>query len=161
MPITNIARVALLSAITLASATASFAVDDIIKPAPTPMPAAGPTVTAAQQFCGDPTGKVDELLQRYSTQKGLKEVYKSVDYVAYSDDDKNSTVMYTFTTTGHPAHPSAICRKLTKEGESAVIKMEVVCEAKDEPCTRLKNDFNVMLAKMQVEVNDQIEAKKK
>jgi hypothetical protein len=161
MPITYIARVALLSAITLATATAAFAVDDIIKPAPTPMPAAGPTVTAAQQFCGDPTGKAEELLQRYSTQKGLKEVYKSVDYVAYSDDSKNSTVMYTFTTKGHPAHPSAICRKLTKEGESSIIKMEVVCEGKDEPCIKLKNDFNVMLAKMQVEVNQQIEAQKK
>ncbi len=161
MPITNIARVALLSAVTLATATGAFAVDDIIKPEPTPMPAAGPTVTAAQQFCGDPTGKVDELLERYSTQKGLKEVYKSVDYIAYSDDAKNSTVMYTFTTKGHPAHPSAVCRKLTKEGESAVIKMEVVCEGKDEPCTKLKNDFNVMLAKMQVEVNQQIEAQKK
>jgi hypothetical protein len=69
----------------------------IVKIAPTPMPAAGPTVAAAQEFCGDATGKAEELIERYSTKPGLKQVFKSADYVAFSDDEKNSSVMYTFT----------------------------------------------------------------
>ena len=136
----------------------AFAADDFVKPAPTPMPSAGPTVEAAQQFCGDPTGKAEELITRYSTQQGLKETYKSVDYVAYSDDDKNPTVIYTFTTKGHAAHPAIVCRKQVKEGENLVLKMEIVCEGGKEACDKLRNDFNVINAQMQTEVDNKIKA---
>lgn len=141
-----------------ASATFVFADEAVVKPDATPAPSAGPTVAAAQAFCGDPTGKANELYARYSSQKDLKEVYKSVDYVALSDDDKNSSVMYTFTTKGHPAHPAAVCRKLVKEGDQAVIKMVVVCDGEKEACGKLQNDFNVMTAKMQAEVDNQVKA---
>ncbi|NOT69819.1 MAG: hypothetical protein HOP09_00655 [Hyphomicrobium sp.] len=139
-----------------AAASGAFAADEIVKVAPTPMPAAGPTVAAAQQFCGEPTAKADELIARYSTAKGLSETYKSVDYVAYSDDAKNPTVVYTFTTKGHPAHPAAVCRKQVKEGDALVLKMQVVCDGAKEPCDKLRNDFNVMNAKMQAAVDNQI-----
>jgi hypothetical protein len=145
---------ACLSALALASS--AFAADDIIKPAPTPMPAAGPTVAAAQGFCGEAVAKAEDLITRYSSAKGLKETYKSVDYVAYADDEKAPTVMYTFTTKGHPAHPAAVCRKSVQEGDTLVLKMEIICDGAKEPCDKLRNDFNVMNAKMQVEVNDKI-----
>ena len=123
--------------------------DPIVKVAPTPMPAAGPTVANAEQFCGDPAGKAEELIQRYSTKPGLKQVYKSADYVAFSDDEKNASVMYTFTAKGHPAYPAAVCRKPVREGGNLVIKMSVVCDGAAEACGKLRNDFNVMTAKMQ------------
>ena len=137
----------------------AYAAEDFVKPAPTPAPTAGPTLAAAAEFCGDPSAKAPELFTRYSTQKGLKEVYKSIDYVAYSDDEKNSAVMYTFTVAGHPAHPAAVCRKIVKEAENLVVKMFVVCEGEQEACGKLQNDFNVMTAKMQLEVNDKVNAK--
>ena len=133
-----------------------LAADDIVKPAPTPMPAAGPTVAAATSSAAIPLGKADELITRYSTAKGLKETYKSVDYVAFSDDDKLPSVVYTFTTKGHPAHPAAVCRKQVKEGDNLVMKMQVVCDGAKEPCDKLRNDFNVMNAKMQAEVDNKI-----
>lgn len=139
----------------IASAAASAA-DDIVKPAPTPPPSAGPTIAAAQGFCGDKMAKADELISRYSTAQGLKETYKSVDYVAYADDEKAPTVMYTFTTKGHPAHPAAVCRKMVKEGDSLLVKMDVVCDGEKEACDKLRNDFNVMNAKMQAEVDNKI-----
>lgn len=123
-----------------------------------PAPAAGPTVAAAEAFCGDPTGKAEDLFQRYSTANGLKQVYTSDQYVAYSDDEKNGTVMYTFTVKGNPAHPAAVCRKLVKEGDQAVIKMVVVCDGDQDACANLQNDFNVLTAKMQAEVDGQIGA---
>jgi hypothetical protein len=141
-----------------AFSTAVFADENFVKPAATPMPAAGPTVVAAQQFCGDPTGKAEELITRYSTQAGLKQTYKSVDYVAYSDDEKNPTVVYTFTTKGHAAHPAIVCRKQVKDGDSLVLKMEIVCEGGKEACDKLRNDFNVINAQMQTEVDNQIKA---
>lgn len=145
-------------------APASFAAD---APAPTAAPAepakpaAGPTIAAAGAFCGDPTAKADELLTRYSTAKGLKEVYKSEQYIAFSDDDKNSTVTYTFTIKTHAAHPAAVCRKIVKEGDAMIVKMAIVCDGNADACTTLKNDFNVLNAKMQAEVDQQIAGAKK
>jgi hypothetical protein len=145
----------------LSFALPAFADEPLVKLSPTPMPAAGPTVAAAQEFCGEPTGKAEELIERYASRPGLKEVYKSDQYVAYSDDDKNSSVMYTFTAKGHPAYPAAVCRKPVQEGDNLVIKMAVVCDGETEACNKLRNDFNVMTAKMQAEVDQQIAAQKK
>lgn len=136
----------------------AVAADDIVKPAATPAPAAGPTVAAAKQFCGDTIAKADELFTRYSTDKNLIETYKSVDYVAYADSKEAPTVMYTFTTKGQPAHPAAVCRKQSKEGDNIVLRMEVVCDGEKEACDKLRNDFNVMNAKMQVEVDNKIKS---
>ena len=145
---------ALISAVALA--LPAGAADDIVKPAQTPAPQAGPTLAAATQFCGEPAAKAEELITRYSTSKTLKETYKSVDYVAYADDDKAPTVMYTFTTKGHPAYPAAVCRKSVKEGDNLVLKMQVVCDGAKEPCDKLRNACNVMNAKMQAEVDTKI-----
>lgn len=140
----------------VAMALPALAVDDLVKPAPTPAPTAGPTLAAATQFCGDPSAKAEELITRYSTAKGLIETYRSIDYVAVSDDAKVPTVVYTFTTKGHPAHPAAVCRKQVKEGDALVLKMQIVCDGAKEPCDKLRNDFNVMNAKMQAEVDNKI-----
>jgi hypothetical protein len=158
---TSLCIAASIFAALVAVAGTANAGEPIVKVAPTPMPSAGPTVEAAQEFCGDPTGKAEELIQRYSTKPGLKQVYKSDQYVAFSDDDKNSTVMYTFTAKGHPAYPAAVCRKPVQKGDNLVITMSVVCDGKADACDKLRNDFNVMTAKMQAEVNEKIAEQKK
>jgi hypothetical protein len=135
--------------------------EPLVKLAPTPAPSAGPTLAAAEEFCGDPAGKAEALIDLYSKKPGLKEVYKSTDYVAYSDDDKNASVMYTFTTKNHPAYPAAVCRKPVQEGSNLVIKMSVVCDGNEEACAKLRNDFNVMTAKMQAEVDQKLAQEKK
>jgi hypothetical protein len=145
----------------LAFALPALAEEPIVKLAPTPMPSAGPTVKAVQEFCGDPTASAAELIERYSSKPGLKQVYKSDQYVAYSDDEKNASVMYTFTAKGHPAYPAAVCRKPVQQGDNLVITMSVVCDGDKEACAKLQNDFNVMTAKMQAEVDQKIAAGKK
>ena len=159
--IRSLRTIASAIAITLALTHGALAADDIVKPAATPMPTAGPTVAAATEFCGEITGTADELFTRYSTQTGLKEVYKSDQFVAYSDDDKASTVTYTFTLKSHAAHPAAVCRKLVKEGDALIVKMVVVCDGEAGACSNLNNDFNVLNAKMQAEVDQQIAGAKK
>jgi hypothetical protein len=153
--------IAPIGAVLLALSLPALAEGPVVKLAPTPMPSSGPTVTAAEAFCGDPSAKAEELIARYSAKPELKRVYKSDQYVAYSDDEKNSTVMYTFTVKGHPAHPAAVCRKPVQKGDNLVITMSVVCDGEKEACTKLQNDFNVMTAKMQAEVDQKIEAQKK
>ena len=113
-------------------------------------------MSAATEFCGDASGKAEELIARYSTKSGLKQVYTSDLYIAFSDDPKNATVMYTFTTKNNPAHPAAVCRKVVRVGNALTVQMKVVCDGKDEACAKLQNDFNVMTAKMQAEVDEQI-----
>ncbi len=154
-------RAASALVVAFAFSQAALAVDDIVKPAATPMPSVGPTVAAAQQFCGDATGKADDLMMRYSSDTALKEVYKSVDYIALADDKTNATKMYTFTIKGHPAHPAAVCRRIVKDGDAMVVKMEIVCEGGKEACDKLRNDFNVMTARMQADVDQKIAAEKK
>lgn len=141
--------------------TPAFGADDIVQPAPSPGPSAGPTLAAAQAFCGETSGKAADLIARYSADSKFKQVYKSSDFIAFADDEKNPTLMYTFTAAGHPAHPTAVCRKIVKDGDTAVIKMEIVCDGAVEPCSKLRNDFNVLTAKMQTEVDQRIAAEKK
>lgn len=69
--------------------------------------------------------------------------------------------MYTFTTPGHPAHPAAVCRKPMKDGDKLIIKMVVVCDGEKDACAKLRNDFNVMTAKMQVEADQMMARDKK
>lgn len=118
-------------------------------------------MSAATEFCGDASGKAEELITRYSSKAGLQNVYTSDLYTAFSDDPKNATVMYTFTTKHNPAYPAAVCRKVVHEGDALTVQMKVVCDGKQEACAKLQNDFNVMTAKMQAEVDQQIAAQKK
>lgn len=143
------------------AAAPALADDSIVKLPATPAPAAGPTMTAAQEFCGEASGKAEDLISRYTSKSGLQKVYESDQYMAYSDDPKNATVMYTFTTKKNPAYPAAVCRKVERKGDNLVIAMKVVCDGNSEACAKLQNDFNVMNAQMQAQVDQQIAAQKK
>ncbi|MEQ1718566.1 MAG: hypothetical protein ABL907_21710 [Hyphomicrobium sp.] len=149
-------RAALFVAAALAFAAPARAEEAIVKPEATPAPKAGPTVAAAEAFCGDPVAKAEELFTRYSTNPALKQVHKTTEFVAYSDSEKSATVMYTFTVKGQAAHPAAVCRKIVKDGDAAVIKMDIVCDGGEEACTTLRNAFNVLTAQMQAEADSRI-----
>ncbi|WP_024275635.1 hypothetical protein [Hyphomicrobium sp. 802] len=145
----------------LIAATSALADDSIVKLPATPAPSAGPTMMAAQEFCGEASGKAEDLISRYTSKAGLQKVYESDQYLAYSDDPKNATVMYTFTTKKNPAYPAAVCRKIEHKGDNLVIAMKVVCDGNGEACAKLQNDFNVMNAQMQAQVDQQIAGQKK
>ena len=145
----------------VAAVSPALADDAVVKLPATPMPTAGPTTAAAQEFCGEPTGKAMDLISRYSSKAGLQKVYESDKYLAYSDDPKNATVMYTLTTKKNPAYPAAVCRKVVRKGDLLTIAMKVVCDGERLACASLENDFNVMNAEMQAQVDQQIAGTKK
>ncbi len=153
-----LAAAAFTAAFVIAAPAASRAEDPVVKHAETPAPSAGPTKAAAEGFCGDPTGTADDLMQRYMGQAGLKEVDKSEQYVTYSDDAKNASVMYNFSTEKNPAHPVAVCRKLVKDGEQMTLKYNVVCGGEAVACAKATSDFNTLIARMQLEVDNQVKA---
>lgn len=145
----------------LFAASPVLADDSIVKLPATPAPTAGPTTTAAQAFCGEATGKAVDLIERYTSKAGLQKVYESDQYLAYSDDPKNPTAMYTFTTKRNAAYPAAVCRKVERRGDNLTIAMKVVCDGDQTACASLENDFNVMNAQMQAQVDQQISGQKK
>lgn len=149
-------RVRTLVAALILTAAPACAEESAVAPAPTPAPSAGPTRAAAEGFCGEATAAAKDLIARLSSDAKLKQVYKSGQYLAYADSDKDPTVMYTLTTDSNPAHPAAVCRRIVKEGESAVIKMNIVCDGNAEECRKLTNEFTVMTAQMQQEVEKKI-----
>lgn len=155
------ARFLAVAVLALTLAAPLRAEENIVAPAPTPAPAAGPTKSAAEGFCGEAAVSAKDLIQRYSTDAKLKQVYKSNEYLAYADNDKEPTVMYTLTTDAHAAHPAAVCRRIVKEGESAVINMNIVCDGAKDACTKLTNDFSLLTAQMQAAVDAKIKAQGK
>jgi hypothetical protein len=118
-------------------------------------------MAAAQEFCGEASGKAEDLIARYSSKAGLQKVYDTDQYLAYSDDPKNATVMYTITTKKNPAYPAIVCRKVQRQGDNLVMAMKVVCDGDKTACAKLQNDFNVINAEMQAQVDQQIAGQKK
>lgn len=151
-------RATFLAAAFLVLMPAARAEEPLVAPAATPAPAAGPTKSAAEGFCGEAMAGAKDLIARYSADAKLKQVYKSTQFIAYADDENNPTVMYTLTTDSHPAHPAAVCRRIVKEGDSAVIKMTIACEGAAVECKSLTNEFNVMTAQMQAEVDAKLKS---
>jgi hypothetical protein len=58
-------------------------------------------------------------------------------------DLANHTV-WSFTPSGHPAHPSAVKRVSVKEGDSIGIQMSVLCQSTKEACDRLVAEFQAL-----------------
>ena len=148
--------VAVIACLACSIAAGAFAGDDLLSQSPSSTAKAGPTRAAAQQFCGEPADRAEILIARYAQAPNLKKVYESPDYIAYADDEKSPTVMYTLTTNKHPAYPAAVCRKTVKDGDNLVMKMEIVCDGKEEACGTLSKDFTAMNAVMQSQVDSKI-----
>lgn len=147
----------LASGLWLAAPVGGRAEEPIVKHEPTPAPSSGPTLAAAEGFCGEPTAKADELAKRYMGQEGLQKIDDgSKQYLTYTDDPKNASVMYNFSTEDNPAHPVAVCRKLVREGEQITLKYNVVCGGSEDACAKATSDFNVLIARMQAQVNQQV-----
>jgi hypothetical protein len=148
-------------AVVLLAASPVMADDSLVKLPVTPAPLAGPTTAAATAFCGEAPGKAEDLIGRYSSKAGLQKVYETDQYLAYADDPKNATVMYTFTTKHNPAYPAVVCRKVERRGDNLTVAMKVICDGEQNACAKLRNDFNVMNAEMQAAVDHKIAEQKK
>lgn len=113
----------------------------------------------AAGFCGLAGGTPGELLDRVRAMPGIKEVHRDRDYAAFQDP-ATSTV-FTFTEAAQPAHPAAVCRKPVQKGDTLEIEMSIVCAGAERHCTQLEGDFKLLNAKMQADINNQIQAGKK
>ena len=110
-------------------------------------------------FCGTETGAPDVLKQKIQAMAGIKEIHRDRDFVAFQDPA--SSTVYTFSEPANAAHPAAVCRRPVQKGDVLEIEMAIVCKGAEAKCTTLEADFKLLNAKMQADVNNQIQAGKK
>lgn len=99
-----------------------------------------------QDLCGRPTEAPEALLQRLAKTEKLPEIHRDKAYVALHDKARGTT--WTFTVAGHPAHPSAVCRRPVQDGERLRIEMNVSCSAAEAECEKLVNAFQALNQRM-------------
>jgi hypothetical protein len=104
-------------------------------------PAAG-----AEDLCGRPMEAPGALLERLAKTENLPEIHRDKGYVALHD--KARSITWTFTLPGHPAHPSAVCRRPVQEGDRWRIEMRVACRAVDAECEKLVDGFEKLNERM-------------
>jgi hypothetical protein len=56
-------------------------------------------------------------------------------------EDRSTMSLWSFTPSGHPAHPAAIHRKVIQEGNNIFVKMDVLCEPPKPACDKVVTDF--------------------
>lgn len=64
-------------------------------------------------------------------------------------DDKANRTLWSFTQPGHPAHPAAVRRMVVMENGQASIKMNALCQATQEACDSMLEEFRRMNAALQ------------
>jgi hypothetical protein len=100
----------------------------------------------AQDLCGRPREAPGPLFERLSKTEKLAEIHRDKAYVALHDKARDTT--WTFTVAGHPAHPSAVCRRPVKDGDRLRIEMNVACGAPEAECEKLVDAFENLNQRM-------------
>ncbi len=106
------------------------------------------TGVAAQpnDLCGRPQEKAGALFERLTKSEKLPEIHRDKAYVALFDKARETT--WTFTVAGHPAHPSAVCRQVVKDGDRLRIDTNIACSAAEAECEKLANAFEELNQRM-------------
>jgi len=113
----------------------------------------GATPALADDLCGRPMEAPEALFQRLAKTEKLPEIHRDKAYVALHDKARDTT--WTFTAAGHPAHPSAICRRPVQDGDRLRIEMNVSCGAAEAECEKLVNAFQELNRHMLQEIEKQ------
>jgi hypothetical protein len=110
--------------------------------------------SAAEDFCGVPSGDPAAIMDGVMKMPGVKQAFNGPEYVAYSDPATET--MFTFTRSGlGPAHPAAVCRKPVRAGDAITLQMVIVCRGAVDACQRLESDFKLLNAKMEAHIRGQ------
>ena len=104
-------------------------------------------------LCGRPQERPEAMFERLSKAEKLPEIHRDKAYVALFDKARDTT--WTFTVAGHPAHPSAVCRRPVQDGDRLRIEMNVSCAAPEAECEKLVNAFQELNQRMLQELEKQ------
>lgn len=111
------------------------------------------TPALAQDLCGRPPEAPQALFERLTKTEKLKEVSRDKSYIALNDTATDT--VWTFTVAGHPAHPTALCRRLVPDGNEMRLQMNVQCNASEAECRKLVDAFQDLNQRMIREIKKQ------
>jgi hypothetical protein len=63
-------------------------------------------------------------------------------------EDRQNSTLWSFTPQGHAAHPSAVRRKITQNGDDVFVEMAIRCEAAKPACDKLSAEFTQLNERM-------------
>jgi hypothetical protein len=66
-------------------------------------------------------------------------------------EDPATMSIWSFTSSGHPAHPAAVRRAVTQQGDKIFVDMSVLCEAAKSACDKLVAEFNALNRNLRAE----------
>jgi hypothetical protein len=69
--------------------------------------------------------------------------------------EADGLTIWSFTPSGHPAHPAAAKRVLFKDQEGWQIKMDILCEADKAACDQFVKDFEALNEQMRQYIEQQ------
>jgi hypothetical protein len=110
-----------------------------------------PAAAEETALCGGPGGAPVDVQARVVAAQ-VPEVFRDKEFVAYQD--KDTFTMWTFTLPGHPAHPTVVCRRPVRSGDSITLQMDIVCKAAEKPCADLGQQFKELNAQMQTAIEN-------
>jgi hypothetical protein len=110
------------------------------------------TIAEANPICGmkyvSPS-QVEKVLKR---QKKLSPNAIDPLYTSYLDQSsRTEIVLWAFTRSGNPSHPSVICRKMTLESKGWMMRMDARCGGPKAACDKMVSDFSELNRKISQE----------
>lgn len=114
---------------------------------------AGDAGAQSADICGRPKERPEALFERLSKDEKLAEIHRDKAYIALFDKARDTT--WTFTVAGHPAHPSAVCRRPVQDGGQLRIEMNVACAAAEGECEKLVKAFQELNQRMLQDIQKQ------
>jgi hypothetical protein len=141
----------MLRKIALASVLAAVLAMPVIADEPQAKPDAAPPAAAAAEepgndaVCGLSADNASTLITLVEELK-LAETPAPEGYKSWQDNQNR--INWTVTTPGHPAHPSAICRKVVQDQLRADVKMELRCDGPQAACDDLVGLFQTLTDQM-------------
>jgi hypothetical protein len=111
------------------------------------------TAAEANPICGlkyvSPS-QVEKVLKR---QKKLSPNSADSLYTSYLDQSsRTEIVLWAFTRSGNPSHPSVICRRMTLESKGWMMRMDARCGGPKAACDKMVSDFSNLNRKISQEL---------
>ena len=90
---------------------------------------------------------VSEALESLSNDKQA-EIRKERNWAIVNTKGTDEMSIYSFTPSGHPAHPAVVKRTVYEENGTVNIALHALCEAEKNECDKLVNQFQEMVNNM-------------
>jgi hypothetical protein len=107
------------------------------------------TTAEANPICGLKYISPSQVEKTLKRQKKLSPNSADSLYTSYLDQSlRTEIVLWAFTRSGNPSHPSVICRRMTLESNGWMMRMDARCGGPKAACDKMVSDFSELNRKI-------------